>query len=147
MKTILPHISRRALKRVKSPLPVPTNCPYCNGEVSLVNNSEIYGGREFGEWPYAYLCKACDAYVGLHPHTDIPLGTIANRTLRTARNNHKTSFLELQKTKGWSRTEAYAWLADQLGIAVGECHFGWFDQGQCVIAGQLCAAEIAKVEA
>lgn len=49
----LPHISRRALKRVKNPLPAPTECRYCGGCVELVSNSEIYNGREYGEWPYA----------------------------------------------------------------------------------------------
>lgn len=134
----LPHISRRALRRVKNPLPAPTHCPYCAGPVELVSNARIYNGREFGEWPYAFLCAPCDAYVGLHPHTDIPLGTLADKALREARKTHKASFHALIKARGLDRNDAYQWLAKKMGIPQGECHFGWFDHARCETAGNIC---------
>ena len=129
----LPHVSRRALARVKNPLPVPTSCPYCAGTVSLLINSAIYR-REYGEWPYAYLCRPCDAYVGLHPETDIPLGTLANSELRVARQSSKALFHSMMEACGLSRAEAYIWLAGKMGIPVGECHFGWFGLDRCAQA-------------
>lgn len=139
----LPYVSRRALARVKNPIPAPTCCPYCSGPVELVNNSAIYR-REYGDWPYAYLCRPCDAYVGLHPDTDIPLGTLANADLRKARKDSKTLFHAWMDANGLSRKAAYQWLAEHLGISVGECHFGWFDVERCSAAARLFTIEAEK---
>lgn len=135
----LPHVSRRALKRVKNPLPAPDNCRYCGHEVSLVRNSAIYNGRSYGDWPYAYLCQGCRAYVGLHPDTDIPLGTLADDRLRAARNHSKAKFHDHMKTVGLGRTAAYKWLAAQMGIEVGICHFGWFEADDCAHVVKIIA--------
>jgi len=134
----LPHISRRALKRVANPLPAPTDCRYCGECVGLVENSEIYRGRSYGEWPYAYLCSGCRAYVGLHPQTDIPLGTLADDSLRKARNASKAEFHSLKDDRGYSRNQAYAWLAKEMGIEVDVCHFGWFEHQDCALALDIC---------
>ena len=123
--------SRRATARVKNPLPVPDRCPHCGGPCVIVNNCEIYG-REFGEWPWAVLCTGCRAYVGLHPFTGIPLGTLATPAIRKARSAAKDAFQPLWQSGRMSRSDAYAWLAGALGIAkVEECHIGWFDVEQC----------------
>lgn len=134
----LPHVSRRALKRVKNPLPAPTDCRYCGECVGLVCNSEIYNGRTYGDWPYAYLCSGCRAYVGLHPDTDVPLGTLANDRLRKDRNLSKDMFHKFKENRGLTRTLAYEWLAAQMGIPVAECHFGWFEHEQCAQALRVC---------
>jgi hypothetical protein len=128
--------SKRATARVLNPLPAPTICPHCGGEVRIVNNSAIYHGRSYGEWPWAYACvnRACFAYVGMHPFTAIPLGTLATAEIREARKRAKNLFnplWETGKARRMSRTQAYTKLADALGIPVGECHFGWFDVNQC----------------
>lgn len=139
----LPHVSRRALKRVKNPLPAPIHCRYCGGCVELVSNSKIYNGREYGDWPYAYLCTDCKAYVGLHPDTDIPLGTLAAPALRKDRNTAKDAFHRVKEQRGFSRTLAYQWLAGKMGVEVGVCHFGWFEQEDCAKALAICAADLA----
>lgn len=136
--TPLPHVSRRALKRVKNPRDIPTECPYCGGSVTLVENSVIYRGRTYGDWPYAYLCKPCDAFVGLHPDTDIPLGTLADKPLREARKKSKAHFHEWMGMGRMTRSEAYAWLAEKMNIPTEVCHFGWFDERQCEEANDHC---------
>jgi hypothetical protein len=143
----LPFVSRKALKRVKNPLPAPETCRYCgpNTPVFLGHHDEIYG-RAYGEWPYLYLCENCEAYVGLHPFTDIPLGTLANAELRQARKANKAKFITLQRAKSWSRSRAYQWLADQMGIKVEECHWGWFEIGQCEQAGDICNLELERTK-
>lgn len=123
--------SRVATARVKNPLPVPTECPHCGECCGIVNNAEIYG-REYGTWPWAVLCSGCGAYVGLHPFTGIPLGTLATAPIRDARRRAKAAFNPLWEQCGMTRSGAYAWLADALGITnVEECHIGWFDVDRC----------------
>lgn len=127
--------SRSATASVTNPLPAPTACPYCKSAVQLVENDVIYGrhyGRHYGEWPWAYRCAPCDAYVGLHPFTNIPLGTLATAPVRDARKQAKAHFNPLWQNGEMSRSEAYAWLAKALRIAnVNECHIGWFDIDRC----------------
>jgi hypothetical protein len=123
----------KAIARVKDPLPIPTKCPNCAGRVELVENRAIYG-KPYGRWPYAYLCtnRECDSYVGIHPRTDIPLGTLGNKATRAARKRAKTLFMVLWESGEMTQDEAYAWLADALGITpVGHCHVAWFDIPMC----------------
>ncbi len=143
--------SRTATARVKNPLPVPTVCRFCSESVRIAKHADIYGGREFGDWPYVYLCDACGAYVGLHPFTAIPLGTLADEPTRNARKACKPYFELLfngkatapgvtvpRRFRRMERGNAYKWLADQMQIPVGECHFGWFDIAQCHKAKEAC---------
>ena len=132
--------SRSATARVKNPLPAPTNCPHCASAVELVNNSEIYG-RSYGEWPWAYRCTDddCDSYVGLHPFTSIPLGTLANAELRKARKDAKAAFNPIWQSGEMTRSEAYGWLAGALRIEnAEECHIGWFDLVMCRQVTRQC---------
>lgn len=123
--------SKRAIARVKNPLPAPEQCNCCGSiSVSIVNNSAIYG-RSHGKWPWAYRCDYCRAYVGMHPFTDIPLGTLADTKTREARKACKLPFIKIYESGILSRNAAYKALSEKLGIAVDECHFGWFDSGMC----------------
>ena len=134
----LPVVSRHALRRVKDWMPPPTACRYCGGKVELVENSEIYRGRSYGDWPYAYLCRPCDAFVGLHPATDLPLGTLADKSLREARKDAKHLWQRVGSVLGLDRNQAYQWLADQMQIPKQECHFGHFDEERCALAWKVC---------
>lgn len=142
----LPVVSRRALRRVKDALPIPTVCNCCGGQVCLVENSKIYGGRSFGDWPYAYLCRDCFAYVGLHPATDLPLGTLADKPLRDARGSCKKPFEQIWRDH-MTRKQAYAWLAQQLGIPAEQCHFGLFDIALCHQARRACVQYLEQANA
>ena len=122
--------SRRATARVLNPLPVPTSCRLCGGRCEIVNNGVIYG-KPYGEWPWAVVCLGCGAHVGMHPFTGIPLGTVALAPLREARKAAKRLFNPLWRDGAMTRTEAYTWLAGELGIPVADCHIGWFEQDQC----------------
>lgn len=129
--------SRKATARVKNPLPVPVVCNFCHGFVRVGTHKEIYG-RDFSDWPWVYLCESCGAYVGLHPFTSIPLGTLADKATRQARKECKPYFEKLWRNGEMSRTRAYEWLAKQLNIPVNACHFGWFDIDKCQRARELC---------
>ncbi len=135
----LPHVSRRALARVRDRIEPPQACHCCSGPVKLTNNRDIYNGHSFGDWPYVYRCTQCQAYVGLHPDTDLPLGLMAGRATVSARKDAKGVFQRLTRERfGNDRNAAYAWLAKALGIAPSICHFGMFGQEQAERAGQVC---------
>lgn len=143
----LPYVSRKALNRVTDYVEPPEQCPNCGNPVELVNNSEIYG-REYGDWPYAYRCvdhKGCDSYVGLHPHTDLPLGTLADSFERQVRKDNKAHFLALQKQNRWNRKQAYAWLATRMGIPLSQCHWGFFGVEQASLAGAICEEALEQM--
>lgn len=132
-------VSKAAVARVQHPLPIPTVCPHCQSAVELVSNSVIYR-KEYGEWPFAYRCvKAeCDSYVGLHPKTDIPKGTLANKATRAARKLAHSAFDPLWENEGIDRTAAYEWLAAKIGISADVYNIGYFDVAQCHKVAKIC---------
>lgn len=134
--------SKSATARVKDPLPAPTECRLCGGKVEIVRHEVIYHGRTYGEWPWVYRCEDCEARVGLHPFTALPLGTLADETLRKIRNECKAPFERLWRTGEIGRTEAYQWLAKKLGKSIAECHFGLFEADDCRQARQICQERI-----
>jgi hypothetical protein len=131
--------SRKATARVKNPLPTPEQCRYCGSEVSLRTHFEVYG-RNYSEWPWVYQCgnPSCAAHIGIHPFTNIPLGTLANAELRTARKLAKQPFNRIWESGRMSRRDAYLWLARKLEINASECHFGWFSLDRCTEAKKIC---------
>lgn len=121
-----------AVKRCVDVLPIPKRCHICGGEhITLERNSVVYNGKKYGDWPYIYLCNGCRAYVGLHPETDLPLGTLADEDTRQARKLCKEPFEKLWRSGKLGRNEAYKKLADFLGIPKNECHFAWFTTEMC----------------
>ena len=54
-------------------------CPYCGQPTEYVDSAAVYHGISYG---MIYLCRKCDAYVGVHRGTDKALGRLANRSLR-----------------------------------------------------------------
>lgn len=140
------HPSRTAMLRVKDPLPVPEVCNVCSEPaVRLGTHIELYG-KEYGEWPYVYLCECCGSYVGIHLFTNIPLGTLADAKTRSYRKTCKESFERLRKMGDADRNKAYAWLAYSMNIPVSQCHFGMFTVAQCEQARNLCTAQIRKMK-
>jgi hypothetical protein len=107
--------------------PIPKNCPYCDGQVIFTSNAAIYG-REYGGGR-CYKCTCCDAYVGTHGQSNIPLGRLANRELRELKKECHALFDPVwKKNKNINREHAYGRLANKLDISINECHFGWFDK-------------------
>lgn len=135
--------SRKATARVPEPhLPAPTICRYDGSPVEIRHHLEIYG-RVYGEWPWMFVCTECEARCGMHPFTAIPLGTIADEELRQVRTACKPVFEQIWKTGRMDRTQAYAWLAGELGIAPEQCHWGLFERHTCLQARDLSRAVMA----
>jgi hypothetical protein len=106
--------------------PKPKECPYCSSDIVYTSNKEIYG-KEFGSGK-CYKCTKCDAYVGVHKGTDIPLGRMANKELRDLKKRAHALFDPIWQNGKKKRSQAYSDLAKKLGIKADECHFGWFDK-------------------
>ena len=104
-------------------------CPYCGKKAEYVDTIEIYG-KSYG---MAYLCRPCDAFVGVHDGTDTPLGRLANRELRRWRNRAHAAFDPLWQLGPYRRrrNDAYAWLAGKMGLTKEETHIAMFNVEQC----------------
>jgi hypothetical protein len=121
-------------------------CPYCGRSSYFKPTSDIVYGRDYGP---IYLCQGfpeCKAWVGCHKGTDKPLGRLADAQLRAAKRRAHEFFDPLWKRKmartgcrqHEARTAAYAWLAEQMGIEVDQCHIGMFDVRDCMKVVNLC---------
>jgi DNA-directed RNA polymerase subunit RPC12/RpoP len=136
--------STRAMSRFgDAALPAPTVCPYCGAPVTVKSHIQTYG-KTYGDWPWLYACTQCDASVGMHPKTNIPLGTLADKTLRQVRTACKQPFELLWKDRCFSRTEAYQKLAEHLGIDSDKCHFGMFDAYTCKLARDWAVSQLRR---
>lgn len=133
----LPYIDRAEVDKVKVKLAVPTECPYCKGPVELVTEYQAFD-RTTVNWPYVYRCKPCDAHTWLHPHTHLPLGTLAHERLRTSRELAEKNFKRMYIVWGDKPQHAYKWLSKALGIPLKDCDFNLFTGAQCGEAERLC---------
>ncbi len=125
-------IDPRRIRKVENALPVPAKCNCCQGlKLGLVNNSVVYHGKSFGNWPWVYVCFSCWAHVGCHPKTAIPLGHLADQKTRNARKACKPYFISLYNDGMISRNQAYNYLSIKLGLTAATCHFGQFDSDMC----------------
>lgn len=127
-------------------------CPYCNEKAEYIDSDYIYN-KSYG---MIYMCIPCDAYVGVHKGTDIPLGRLADMELRTYKNKAHHWFDQIAKTsfinKIWrqyipdtsNRNKAYLWLSKQMDIPLAECHVGMFDIERCQKAIDICKVAINK---
>lgn len=114
-------------------------CPYCGRQAEYVDTKEIYG-KSYG---MAYLCRPCDAYVGVHDGTDQPLGSLANWELRRWRNRAHAAFDPLWQRGRFRRrrNDAYAWLAEKMGLPKEETHIAMFNVPQCKQVIQIMNVE------
>lgn len=120
-------------------------CPYCDKPAVLVTGAAIYPHRPdlFGK--KFWQCKPCEAHVGCHEagkgegDGTKPLGRLANAELRKWKSRAHSLFDPLWKTRTMRRKEAYAWLAQSLGISAANCHIGMFDVDQCKRTVEVCA--------
>jgi len=104
------------------------HCPYCGAKADFCDSAEIYGGRSYG---MIYLCRPCDAYVGVHKGTDQPLGRLADAKLRKWKMAAHAAFDPIWKSGVMTRKAAYKMLSARMGIPEAKTHIGMFDVEQC----------------
>lgn len=114
-------------------------CGYCRGRAEFVDSKIIYG-RSYG---MIYLCRKCNAFVGVHKGTDRPKGTLADAELREwrkAAHNVFDPLWQYGRFKG-HRKAAYRWLSERMELPTEKTHIGMFDVAQCQRVIQICRAE------
>ncbi len=124
-----------------------TTCQYCQQPATLVDGTVIYPHQPDLAGKRFWLCAPCDAWIGCHPRSKRhgfngteALGTLANAELRKARMRAHAAFDPLWREGAMSRTAAYRWLAEQLGIELDNTHIGHFDIRQCDEVVTCCKA-------
>lgn len=115
-------------------------CPYCNEPSQLVTGKEVYPHMPKFNSKQLYLCSPCQAWVGCHPGTIIPLGRLADLQLRKLKQAAHAAFDRIWRKDGLSRSQAYIWLASKLNIHPAVCHIGMFDIAQCTRVVRICNA-------
>jgi hypothetical protein len=104
-------------------------CPYCKGKAKFMSSREFYG-RDYGS--NIYVCRPCDAYVGTHKNSTTPLGTLANGPTREWRKYAHSKFDPMWKYGKKSRSKAYEWMRNVMGLTAEEAHIGRFNVEQCM---------------
>lgn len=107
-------------------------CPYCGGPAILKDASYVYGDSSYGG--KVYVCSrypACDSYVGVHPGTVRPKGSLADSSLRKKRIRAHQIFDQLWQQGIFSRQESYRWLADKFCLEIHQAHIGKFSDYMC----------------
>jgi hypothetical protein len=112
-------------------------CPYCKNDAVLCDSAVVYNGTSYG---LIWRCAPCEAWVGVHRDSPnhAPLGRLANKELRLAKQAAHRAFDPFWKGGTMKRSQAYQWLADQMGIEKKRCHIGWFDVEQCEQVVKIC---------
>ena len=113
-------------------------CPYCGEPARFEWGVELSPHRPDLAGKGFWVCRSCSAWVGCHPDSFKPLGRLANTELRSAKMAAHAAFDPFYKRRGWRRSQAYAWLADKLGIPREETHIGMFDVDQCRKVVEVC---------
>jgi hypothetical protein len=103
-------------------------CQYCQQEAVFMTTEEFYG-RDYGT--NMWVCRPCDAYVGIHKRTDVPLGTLANKELRECRKKTHAVVDQLWRNKKSSRTKVYGWIQHVMKMTKEEAHIGMMNEAQC----------------
>lgn len=107
-------------------------CNYCGSPAVIRPASQIFhNSRRSG---YICVCShypSCNAYVGVHPGTKIPLGTLADPELRRKRVLAHQIFDRIWKSGVMNRAQAYRWLADALCLNESQTHIAQFGNYLC----------------
>ena len=100
-------------------------CPVCGGGVKRVSETDIYRREYTGkEMVACEYYPSCDTYVGTHKDSGLPLGRLAGWVDRMKKKKAHKFFDPLWKEGHMTRPEAYAELAEYLGVPPEYCHMG-----------------------
>jgi len=99
-------------------------CSKCGQELSLTHGP-------FGPFLQCRGYPQCDITQGCDRRGN-PLGAQSDAPTRDARKSAHRVFDVLWKHGRMTRTEAYAWLADQLGLSQEQTHIRLFDVPTCM---------------
>lgn len=117
----------------------PTRCPYCGGTIIFRSADGIY--QDNSRNTMLYVCShypACDTYVRTHAGTKIPVGTLANKELRSLRKEAHHYFDQLYKSGLMTKEDAYGWLAAAIDAPMSQAHIGYLGEYYCKQVIEKC---------
>lgn len=122
-------------------------CIECGSVSEMVGGEVIYPHRPDLFAKNFYLC-GCGAYCGAHHGTTKALGFPCGPRTRRARSAAHKAFDPLWRGKRaqFRRNEAYAWLADKMGLEREECHIGMMDAEQTMQVVRICYGRAQSVK-
>ena len=91
----------------------------------------------------------CEATVGAHQATGLPLGIPADDETKAARIEAHDWFDKLWGKGGigtMTRGGAYAWLRRKMNLRKDECHIGLFSKVQCDRVGDLARSKLKRMQ-
>jgi len=136
----LAHITNSQKKEGISMKRINIKCPYCRSQALLRPASVVHECAAPGE--EVYVCArypVCNAYVSAHRDSHLPMGTLADRSLRQKRRQAHIALNQLWEQGLMTRKEAYRWLQVQLGLPESEAHIGHFSEFRCEQVIRLCS--------
>lgn len=116
-------------------------CPYCGGKARLVDSMTVYN-NDYGSMWVCENYPECNAVVGCHPDTVMPLGTLANLELREMRQKVHKLLDPRWMSRRFGRSSTYAYLARKMGIERKDCHIGMFNIEMCKRALEVLNSEV-----
>ena len=114
-------------------------CRYCGARAALRPSSVVYGEHTKNDG-YLYICDRypkCDAYVGAHQKSRLPMGTLANGDLRHKRIEAHKVFDRMWRSGLMTKGQAYKWIQTKFYLNEKQAHIGMFSEYMC---NQLIAA-------
>lgn len=83
---------------------------------------------------YLYVCDRypkCDAYVGAHQKSKLPMGTLADGNLRNKRIQAHKVFDKMWKCGAMTKWQAYKWLQGKFSLNSDQAHIAKFGEYMC----------------
>ena len=117
--------------RVQHRLPRPIKCDACGSPKVHLQKRSLMRMKVHAKWDLVWHCLSCNALVGCHKGTDIPLGLLATVQCRQARYLAHKAFDRLWKNGRMPRPKAYIWLAETLMLPAEDAHIGMLTEEQC----------------
>ena len=107
-------------------------CPYCGSSVIYRSADGIY--KDNRKNSMLYVCSKypeCDAYVRTLPNTNVPMGTLANKHLRTLRQEAHKYFNRIYEEGYMTKQDAYRWLSFAISAPMSHTHIGNLGEYYC----------------
>jgi hypothetical protein len=104
-------------------------CRRCQIGAVLRNGEDIYRRADL-RTKMIWVCTQCGDRVGCHPHTNDPLGYLADAPTRAARSRAHGCFDPIWRNGHMTRGAAYQALCDWMQIDPQLCHMGMMNVEQ-----------------
>lgn len=123
-------------------------CSYCGAQAMLRPACAVHGEKAKKD-SQLYVCSRypkCNAYVGAHKNTLLPMGTLANGDLRHKRILAHKALDRLWKDGAMKKWQAYKWMEAKLGLRSDQAHIAMFSEYMCDQLIHACQQATANMK-